>query len=81
MVATIDKEQYSTFVERTLTATGVSRRTLFNIRKELRETGTRTSPTMQASDNVADVLQRKLLVVVDLGAHTDSETDTASEAE
>ena len=31
------------------------------------------------ADNAADVLQRNL--VVDLGAHTDSETDTASEAE
>ena len=135
MVASIathfEKEHYSTFVERTL-ATGVSRRTLFNIRKELRETGTLTSTTRPSSreaykpidsfdetailnkawwlheadgssvcgdrcgpmekrmrkcgedhrfhaDNAADVLQRNL--VVDLGAHTDSETDTASEAE
>jgi len=53
MVASIathfEKEQYSTFVERTLAATGVSRRTLFNIRKELRETGTLTSPTRPSS--------------------------------
>jgi len=53
MVASIathfEKEQYSTFVERTLDSTGVSRRTLFNIRKELRETGTLTSPTRPSS--------------------------------
>jgi len=52
MVASIathfEKEHYTTFVERTL-ATGVSRRTLFNIRKELRETGTLTSPTRPSS--------------------------------
>jgi len=39
-----EKEQDSTFVEQTLAATGVGRRTLFNIRKELRETGKPTSP-------------------------------------
>jgi len=53
MVASIathfEKEQYSTFVERTLAATGVSRRTLFNIRKELRETWTLMSPTRPSS--------------------------------
>jgi len=38
-----------------------------------------TIASMQDADNAADVLQLNL--VVDLGAHTDSETDTASEAE
>ena len=38
----------------------------------------KTIASMQAADKAADVLQRNL--VVDLGAHTDSETDTASEA-
>jgi len=33
----------------------------------------------QAKDKTADVIQRNL--VVDLGAHTDSQMDTASEAE
>ena len=53
MVASIatrfDKEQYSTFVERMLAATRVSRHTLFNIREELRETGTLKSPTRPSS--------------------------------
>jgi len=53
MIASIathfEKEQYSTFVERTLAATGKSRRILFNIRKELRETGTLTSPIRPSS--------------------------------
>jgi len=39
----------------------------------------KTIASMQDADNAADVLKRNL--VVDLGAHTDSETDTASEAE
>jgi len=39
----------------------------------------KTIASMQDADNAADVLQRNL--VVDLGAHTDSETDTACEAE
>ena len=39
----------------------------------------KTIASMWDADNATDVLQRNL--VVDLGAHTDSETDTASEAE
>jgi len=39
----------------------------------------KTIASTQDADNAADVLQRNL--VVDLGAHTDSETDTASKAE
>ena len=39
----------------------------------------KTIAFMQAADNTADVLQCNL--AIDLGAHTNSETDTASEAE